>query len=77
MVGRIEAKGWVTRKADPTDRRRKLLWITPLGETVALGMKLAVGKAQERILAPLEAHERVQMLGLLTKLVSGHEDLAS
>ena len=77
VVGRIEAKGWVTRKADPTDRRRKLLWITPLGETVALGMKLAVGKAQERILAPLEAHERVQMLGLLTKLVSGHEDLAS
>ena len=76
VVGRIEAKGWVTRKADPGDKRRKLLWITQEGEQVALGMKRAVSKAQQRILEPLEAEERVQLSALLAKLVSRHEDLA-
>ena len=77
VIGRIEAKGWVTRKADPGDKRRKLLWITPEGEQVALGMKRAVSKAQQRILAPLDAEERVQLSALLAKLVSSHEGLAS
>ena len=77
VIGRIEVKGWVTRKADPGDKRRKLLWITPEGEQVALGMKRAVSKAQQRILAPLDAEERVQLSALLAKLVSSHEGLAS
>lgn len=75
VIGRIEAKGWVTRKADPGDKRRKLLWITPEGEKIALGMKRAVSKAQQRIVAPLDVEERVQLSVLLGKLVSGHEDL--
>lgn len=77
VVGRIEAKGWVARKADPGDKRRKLLWITSEGEKVALGMKRAVNKAQQRIVAPLDIEERVLLSALLAKLVSGHEDLAS
>jgi len=77
VIGRIEAKGWVTRKADPGDKRRKLLWITQEGEKVALGMKRAVSKAQQRILAPLDEEERVQLSALLAKLVSTHEDLAN
>jgi DNA-binding MarR family transcriptional regulator len=75
VIGRVEAKGWVTRKADPGDKRRKLLWITPEGEKVALGMKRAVSKAQQRIVAPLDVQERAQLSALLAKLVSGHEDL--
>jgi len=77
VVGRIEAKGWVTRKADVGDKRRKLLWITPQGEKVAVDMKRCVRKAQQRILAPLSDEERLQLSALLAKLVSGHEDLAS
>lgn len=76
VVGRLEAKGWVIREADSGDKRRKLLWITKEGEQVALGMKRAVSKAQQRILAPLNAAERVQLSALLAKLVAGHEDLA-
>lgn len=75
VVGRIEAKGWVTRKADPGDKRRKLLWITPEGEKTALSMKRAVAKAQVRIVAPLDETERVQLSALLGKLVTGHEKL--
>ncbi len=76
VVGRIEAKGWVTHKADANDKRRKLLWITPAGQATALGMKRAVAKAQLRIIAPLDAAERVLFTKLLHKLVSGHEKLA-
>ena len=73
VIGRIEVKGWVTREADPGDRRRKLLWITPEGEKMALDMKRAVAKAQQRIVAPLDAAERRQLSVLLGKLIAGHE----
>ncbi|MDO9405943.1 MAG: MarR family winged helix-turn-helix transcriptional regulator [Polaromonas sp.] len=74
VIGRLETKGWVRREADPADRRRKLLWTTPAGEQVALQMKRAASKAQQRILAPLDEAERRQLTSLLARLVAGHED---
>ena len=73
VIGRLEAKGWVKREADPRDKRRKLLWTTPEGEQVALQMKRAVSRAQQRIVSPLDAQERDQLAVLLVKLVAGHE----
>jgi DNA-binding MarR family transcriptional regulator len=73
VIGRLEAKGWVKREADPGDKRRKLLWTTPEGEKLALQMKRAVGRAQQRIVSPLDADERVQLAALLGKLVAGHD----
>jgi DNA-binding MarR family transcriptional regulator len=73
VIGRLEAKGWVRREPDAQDRRRKLLWITAEGEQAARHMKRAVGKAQKRILRPLQARERQQLIALLGKLVAGHE----
>ena len=73
VLGRLEAKGWVRREADPLDRRRKLLWITPEGGEVALRMKRAVSRAQQRIVSPLDARERDQLAALLAKLVAGHD----
>jgi DNA-binding MarR family transcriptional regulator len=72
VIGRLEAKGWVRRKPDANDRRRKLLWITPEGERAAMAMKRVVLKAQARILGPLESAERDQLLKLLNKLVTRH-----
>ena len=73
VIGRLEAKGWVQRQADPADKRRKLLWTTAEGEKVALQMKRAVGKAQQRIVGPLGLAERAQFGKLLAKLIAGHE----
>jgi DNA-binding MarR family transcriptional regulator len=73
VIGRLEAKGWVRREPDDTDRRRKLLWVTREGERAALRMKRAVAKAQGRILSPLDAAERDELIALLGKLVAGHE----
>ena len=72
VTGRLESKGWVRREADPLDRRRKLLWITPEGEAAAQQMKRAVAKAQSRIVGPLAPAEREQLGALLGKLVAGH-----
>ena len=76
VIGRLEARAWVQRQADPLDKRRKLLWTTPEGEKVALQMKRAVTKAQLRIVAPLELGERIQLNALLSKLIAGHENNA-
>jgi hypothetical protein len=40
-------------------------------------MKRAVGKVQARILGPLEAGERRQLLALLGKLVASHESASN
>ncbi len=72
VIGRLEAKGWVRREPDGSDRRRKLLWITPAGQEAAQQMKRAVARAQGRIVGPLSAPEREQLLQLLAKLVEGH-----
>jgi DNA-binding MarR family transcriptional regulator len=67
VIGRLEKRGWIRREPDTRDRRRKLLWITPEGEVAAL---------QERLMAPLNAQERGDLMVLLTKVVYNHQDPA-
>ena len=73
VIGRLETKGWVRREADSADRRRKLLWTTDAGAQIALSMKRAVSRTQQRIMAPLSKPECAQLNRLLVKLVAGHE----
>lgn len=73
VIGRLEAKGWVRREADPLDRRRKLLFITPEGARALQAMTEAVALAQHHILAPLSAQEQKTFMRLLAKMVAGHE----
>jgi DNA-binding MarR family transcriptional regulator len=74
VIARLEGRGWVRREPDAADRRRKLLWVTPQGTEVAQKMRRAVTRVQQRILDPLSAGEREQLIGLLDRLVAGHED---
>ena len=74
VITRLEARGWVRREADAVDRRRKLLWVTEEGAAAARTMKRAVGKVQQRILAPLAAGEQAQLVALLDRLVAGHQE---
>jgi DNA-binding MarR family transcriptional regulator len=52
------------------------LWVTEEGAAAAQQMRRSIGKVQARILAPLEAAEREQLLALLDRLVAGHQDIA-
>lgn len=73
VIGRLEAKGWVRREADPQDRRRKLLFVTPEGQAALQGMNDAVAQAQSSMLAPLSSEEQKTFMRLLAQLVAGHE----
>jgi DNA-binding MarR family transcriptional regulator len=77
VIGRLEARGWVRREAHENDRRRKRLWVTPDGAEAARRMKRAVGKVQARILEPLDASEREQLVALLDRVVAAHQNLAA
>jgi len=73
VIGRLESKGWVDRCADPVDRRRKLLVLTPEGQQALSGMQSAVAQVQAEILSPLTPQEQGQFMQLLSRLVTGHE----
>ncbi|MEJ8840347.1 MarR family winged helix-turn-helix transcriptional regulator [Ramlibacter sp. AN1133] len=77
VIGRLEARGWVRREADESDRRRKRLWVTADGAEAARRMRRPVGKVQSRILQPLDEGERAQLVALLDRLVAAHEDIAA
>ena len=46
VIGRLEAKGWVARQPHATDRRRKLLVVTPQGLQALASMQSAVAETQ-------------------------------
>jgi DNA-binding MarR family transcriptional regulator len=73
VIARLEAKGLLSRDADPKDKRRKLLTATQEGEKIVLAMKAAVSEVQGQILNPLSNEEANQLTRLLSKLVAGHD----
>jgi DNA-binding MarR family transcriptional regulator len=72
VIMRLEERGWLRREASPTDKRRKLLWLTPEGEKKAVDMKKPARKVQQRLLQGLSEREQAQLVALL-KRVSGIE----
>lgn len=73
VIGRLEAKGWVVREADPSDRRRKLLVVTPQGVQALANIQSDVAHVQEKILSPLSPQDQSQFVHLLSRLVQGHQ----
>ena len=68
-VDDLEAAGLVERRRHPSDRRAHAIHITEQGrETLGRGRQLA-RRAQEDLLAPLDADERKQLHELLLRLV--------
>jgi DNA-binding MarR family transcriptional regulator len=72
VIMRLEERGWLRREASPTDKRRKLLWLTAEGEKMAMEMKKPARKVQQRLLGNLSESEREQFVALL-KRISGIE----
>lgn len=68
IVSALEAAGLVERTVDPADQRRKVVNITAAGRRARRQLEGRIQAAQEDILAPLTAHERVQLLELLARL---------
>jgi DNA-binding MarR family transcriptional regulator len=75
VLERLEAKGWIRRSPSPSDRRVKLLHLSPEGEQVLREVEAAVSRVQERLLAPLAPESRATLMRLLAQLVNLHDDV--
>lgn len=73
VIGRLEAKAWVVRQADPADKRRKLLVVTPQGIQAMARIQADVARVQDQILSPLSQEDQQRFVALLSQLVQGHE----
>jgi MarR family transcriptional regulator, temperature-dependent positive regulator of motility len=76
VISRIEAKGWIIRRVDPSDKRSRLLRIEPTGKDILKNMLTGVAKTQSDLLKPLRADERSIFLNLVQKLLDAHNDAA-
>jgi DNA-binding MarR family transcriptional regulator len=69
VIERLEAKSYIERRPREADRRVKLLYPTASGMALLHGVRNAVTRAQERMLAPLKPNERKTLIKLLGRLV--------
>jgi DNA-binding MarR family transcriptional regulator len=66
----LQGKGLILREPDPTDRRVRLLSITPEGRRVRESVQAAIQEGEERLLALLPADDRRGFLSALGALSS-------
>lgn len=64
LVDRLEARGLVTRKASPDDRRVKLVLLTPAGERVRAQLLSRIGPIRRSLnsLSPIEQRQLRDLL---------------
>jgi MarR family transcriptional regulator, lower aerobic nicotinate degradation pathway regulator len=74
VMKRLEKKRLVKRVTSASDRRTRLLTITPSGRKLLARVKKAVDAAQDKIVAPLSAQERAEFMRMMHKLVQLNND---
>ncbi len=75
VVTKLEADGYVERKTDPVDRRRRELVLTSEGLKQLRKLQTPARRAQERALAVFTADEARQFVGLLEKFVGAFNEV--
>ncbi|GAA3035071.1 MarR family transcriptional regulator [Kitasatospora albolonga] len=73
IVDRLEGRGFVTREADPQDRRVKLVAATESGDAATEELRESLNFAREP-LAALDEEERTQLRDLLRRMLA-HADV--
>ncbi len=76
IVDGLEREGLLARRPDPTDRRAILLELTEKGWAHVEQVHALQRDLAERMFAPLNAHERCALYGLLTRLARGIAEVA-
>jgi DNA-binding MarR family transcriptional regulator len=74
VIDRLVRKELVVRRVSDTDRRARLLRITPAGEQVLEQIQPAVDTAQRSLLSGLSESEGEQLMALLTKAIAALND---
>src|SRR4051794_33904279 len=75
VLERMESKGWIVRNATATDRRVKLVRLTPDGGALVEQAMPAVQRVKERLPAPLAPGDRGTLVRLLAQIAQVHNDV--
>jgi MarR family transcriptional regulator, lower aerobic nicotinate degradation pathway regulator len=70
-INELAAQGLVERAADPTDRRRNVVTMTPAGAARLERLDAVLDAVQEELLASLSPAERAELTWLLTRILAG------
>ena len=76
LVRSLEAKGILEQRVSETDRRARLIRLTPRGEKLFRKLHPKAIAAQEQILAFLEPAERDLLLDVLVRVIDEYRHLA-
>jgi MarR family 2-MHQ and catechol resistance regulon transcriptional repressor len=76
-VDRLEARGLVAREAHPTDRRARIVRLTPEGERKVAKLFGGHKRAMDLAASRLSKAERMELIELLKKLGAAAKDAAS
>ncbi|HVT22974.1 MAG TPA: MarR family transcriptional regulator [Mycobacteriales bacterium] len=70
LVDTLERRGYAQRRADPNDRRRVLVAITPRGRDVATAASATIVRGDEEVMAIFSGTDRERLVRLLGRLQS-------
>lgn len=76
VLARLEQRGLVTRRRSKSDRRMRITTLTDEGEKITREMEQASLRAQAKLMAPLSAEKRDQLMGLMTELVESNNEFS-
>ena len=74
IVNRLEEKGYLLRRASPTDGRCRLVSLTEAGEEKVQTLRTYLSEANRRICASLTAEEQRQLSGMLSRIIADLEN---
>ncbi|HLL91828.1 MAG TPA: MarR family winged helix-turn-helix transcriptional regulator [Solirubrobacteraceae bacterium] len=73
LLNELEDLGFVTRRRDPSDRRRHLVELTPGGRTALASAEHAQETIEDDVLQALDSSERAILWQLLARALRGAE----
>jgi DNA-binding MarR family transcriptional regulator len=76
LVGSLEAKGLVARRVSDTDRRARLVRLTPRGEKLFAKLHPPAIELQQHVLDALDPAERNVLIDLLVRVIESNPDRA-
>ena len=74
IVDRLEAKGYVSRRASPQDGRVRLVSLTEAGRSKVQDFHAIVEETERRFTASLSEQERGQLRKLLSRIIENLEN---
>lgn len=68
LINNLEKKGWVIRKEDPSDRRNRLICLTPEGEEISNQIKPLINNIYAQVSEKISARQLQSCINHLQKL---------